>query len=68
MQRPSRSHTGDVLRHRHRFMGWRRQADRSGLWLRVTWLWWTWDHMPPRVGKQIVDQVNWMRLGGNTGG
>lgn len=55
--------TSNVLRHRHRFVCWISRHDNSGLWLSVTWLFWTWDYLPPVVGMLIVGQVNDLRSG-----
>ena len=33
-------------------------SNRSGLWLQVRWLWWTWDHFPSPVAAsfgRVVD-------------
>lgn len=56
--------TSDVLRHRHRFVSCWPQFDHTGLWLRITWACWTWDHLPPALGKRFVDQANTFRRGG----
>lgn len=60
-RRPRR--TSDVLRHRHRFVCWWPRWDTSGLWAQRTWLWWSWDFMPPRIGMRVVAMVNDMRAG-----
>ena len=58
---PRHNKTSDVMRHRHRFVCWLPARDDSGLWLRVTWLCWTWDHLPAKVGKQVVGMLDDMR-------
>lgn len=56
--------TPDVLRHRHKFVCLWPRRDDSGLWLRVTWLFYTWDYFPPKIGKRFVDQADHFRKGG----
>ena len=60
---PRLSKTSDVMRHKHRFVCWLPRRDTSGLWLQVTWLCYTWDHLPPKVGHQTVGMLDDMRGG-----
>jgi len=51
--------TPNVLRRRVPFVGLAPKFDRTGLWLQVKWLWFTWDFFPDKVigplGKQVDD-------------
>ncbi len=42
------------IRSVHGFAGLLPRLDRSGPWPRRTWLWWTWDHLPPRIGARLA--------------
>jgi hypothetical protein len=37
--------------------------DRSGLWLQVRWLWWTFDYFPQPVADSLGRQVDDLRRG-----
>jgi len=55
--------TGDVMRHRHRFCGIVPTIDRGGLWMRVTWAFWTWDYLPPAIGHRVCSMLAELRGG-----
>jgi hypothetical protein len=59
--------TPDVFRHRHRFAGLIPTVERA-LWSRVTWLWWTWDFLPPRVGASVQGILNDLFYTGSAAG
>lgn len=54
---------GDILRQRHRFVCLLPRVDRGGLWVSVTWAFWTWDYLPPRVAHEVALITKTLREG-----